>query len=240
VGFAADARAAAHLFSPELSDALTVAGADAHHLARVRRLRPGERVTVADGNGTWRPYDVVAVDRDILELVATGESVREPMLRPALAVAFAITKGSKPELVVRQLTELGADRIRPIFSERSVPRWDERRNASAAVRLGRVAREAAAQCRRARLPVVDEPGALAALAGAPDLVIADRDGPPEPPPGGWTLVVGPEGGLTAAELAPLGDVPRLAVGVHVLRADTAAVAAASVLAARRLSDDHPA
>jgi 16S rRNA (uracil1498-N3)-methyltransferase len=233
VEFAAGSGAAAHVFAPDLDDALAITGPDAHHLARVRRLRAGESVTVADGRGNWRRYDVVGAGSDALSLSAGGPSQLEPRLRPELVVAFAITKGTKPESVVRQLTELGVDRIRPVFSARSVPRWDDRRNARATDRFERVAREAAAQCRRARLPVVDQAVALPALAGEPGLLVAERAGTPDPPAGGWTLVVGPEGGFDPAEVGALGDPPRLAVGAHVLRADTAAIAATALLAARR-------
>jgi 16S rRNA (uracil1498-N3)-methyltransferase len=241
VPFAAASGAAAHVFASALPDQLAITGSDAHHLARVRRLQRSERVTVADGRGAWRAYDVTATDTNRLELAATGPVEHEPPLRPSLVVGFAITKGSKPEAAVRQLTELGVDRIRPSFSARSVPRWDERRAAQAAERLRRVAREAAAQCRRSVVPGVDDLAPLEHLRGAPGLLVADREGAPEPPPGDWTLVVGPEGGLTAAELAALGDPPRLAVGRHVLRADTAVIAAAALLAARRVpADGHPA
>jgi 16S rRNA (uracil1498-N3)-methyltransferase len=233
VEFAASSDAAAHLFAGALPNELTITGADARHLARVRRLGPGDAVTVADGVGAWRRYEIVQARRDRLDLGSAGPPVREPLLRPALAVAFAITKGAKPELVVRQLTELGVDRIRPSYSERSVPRWDDQRAANSLERFRRIASEAAAQCRRATLPVVEEPGPLVELAGDPGLVVADRGGSLSVPDGDWTLVVGPEGGLAAAELATLGEPPRLAIGPHVLRADTAAVVAAAILTTRR-------
>jgi 16S rRNA (uracil1498-N3)-methyltransferase len=236
VEFAASSDAAAHLFATALSNELTITGADARHLARVRRLGTGDVVTVADGDGAWRRYEIVEARRDRLNLANAGPLVHEPVLRPALAVAFAITKGAKPEQVVRQLTELGVDRIRPGYAERSVPRWDDQRAAKAVERFRRIATEAAAQCRRATLPVVEELAPLTDLAGVPGLVVADRGGSSSVPEDDWTLVVGPEGGLDAAELATLGDPPRLAVGPHVLRADTAAVVAAAILTVRRSRD----
>jgi 16S rRNA (uracil1498-N3)-methyltransferase len=230
-----EADASAHTFCDALTDELRIGGDDAHHLVRVRRLQPGEVVTVADGRGAWRRYEVAATLGGALTLASAAPVCTEPPLRPALTVAFAITKRDKPEQVVRQLTELGVDRIRPSFSARAVPRWDDTRATRALDRYTRVAREAAAQCRRARLPVVDTPAPLAALAGAPGLVVADRAGAAAPPEtgDGWTLVVGPEGGLTADELAHLGDPPRLSAGPHVLRADTAAVASAALFVPHR-------
>jgi 16S rRNA (uracil1498-N3)-methyltransferase len=252
--FAAAFPAAAHaLVAPDLLDAglpdtglpdtLLIAGSDGHHLVRVRRLQRGEAVTAADGQGHWRPYLVRDLDDRALTLTATGPSRTEPVPTPGLAVAFALTKGVKPETVVRQLTELGVDEILPVVATRSIARPRAERAGATASRLERVAREAVMQCRRSRLPRIAAVGPLAALAGHPGLVIAERDdlpptNPAEPGPGGWLLVVGPEGGLAPEDLDVLDGtlerpVPRLAVGPHVLRAETAAVAAAAVLSARR-------
>jgi len=239
--FAADAGAAAHVLVPELSDELSVTGDDGHHLARARRLRAGETVTAADGAGAWRPYVVRAATRAGLLLSACREAAIEPALVPALVVAFALTKGAKPDLVVQKATELGADAIVPLYASRSVRRPpDEPRAAAATARLRRIAREAAAQCRRARLPEIADPVPLSSLGGRAGLVVAARDGATpdalvDPPGGEWVLVVGPEGGLDPAELEILGNPPGLAVGPHVLRAETAAVAATAALAVRRRS-----
>jgi len=238
--FAADADAVAHTFVAALDDEVDVGGDDAHHLVRVRRLRAGEVVTAADGGGAWRPYVVTDTGRRDLRLDACGPIAIEPELAPRLVVAFAVTKGSKPELVVQKVTELGADEIVPVRARRSIPRWDRARGETATERLRRVAREAAAQSRRARLPVVGAPVDLASLAGRPGLVVAEREGSRvadigDAPGGEWVLVVGPEGGLEPGERAALGGAPGLALGPHVLRAETAAVAGAAALAGRRRS-----
>ena len=256
--FAAAFPAAAHVLvdtGPDagLPDALVVDGSDGHHLVRVRRLQVGEAVTAADGVGQWRPYLVSGTDNRELTLTATGPSRNEPVPAPGLAVAFALTKGVKPETVVRQLTELGVDEILPVVATRSIVRPRAERVGAVAQRLERVAREAVMQSRRARLPRVAAVAPLAALAGRPGLVIAERGDlastdPPwsdlastdlaDPGVGGWLLVVGPEGGLTPEDLHMLEGtldrrLPRLSVGPHILRAETAAVAAAAVLSARR-------
>ena len=132
-----------------------VGGEDGHHLARVLRLRAGETVTAADGSGVWRPYRVAEVAAAGVQLEAAGDIQQEPAPSPRLAVAFALTKGDKPELVVQKLTELGVDRIVPVLAERSVSRPDPDRAAAAAERWRRIAREAARQCRRATLPAIE-------------------------------------------------------------------------------------
>lgn len=237
----ASAAASAHVFVPELPDRLTLEGDDAHHLSRVLRLRPGEVVTAADGAGRWRPYVLVAGT----ELEATGVEQMEPQLQPRLAVAFALTKGDKPELAVQKLTELGADRILPVLAERSVARPETGRAAAQAERWRRVAREAARQCRRARLPEVADLAGLASLAGHPGLVVAERGGAsPATVVAGCgdelLIVVGPEGGLTDQEVDGLAPVYRLSLGPHILRAETAALAAAAVVAVIRCNSASPA
>jgi 16S rRNA (uracil1498-N3)-methyltransferase len=159
-------------------------------------------------------------------------------------VAFALTKGDKPELVVQKLTELGVDRILPVVAERSVARPDAARAAAALERWRRIAREAARQCRRATLPVVEPLAPLADLAGHPGLVVAERggsaaDGLGAPVDGEILVIVGPEGGLTDGEVDALAPWARLDLGPHILRAETAALAAAALLAARRSASGGP-
>lgn len=237
--FAADTTAVAHLFTDSIDDEIVVDGADGHHLARVRRVRVGEHVTVADGDGAWREYTVVAARRGTLSIAAVGPAHVEPWLAPRLCVAFALTKGTKPEVVARQLTELGIDALMPVIGERSVARRDVVDEARLVERLERVAREASMQSRRARVPEISRPSPLLDLVGRPGLVLADRGGRgsalPEAPPEGWTVLVGPEGGLSTTELEALDRVPRIGVGSHVLRAETAAVAVAALLVAGRES-----
>lgn len=242
MGWPADVPASAHVFvasAADLTDTVEVTGQDGHHLARVLRLRAGEAVTVADGSGAWRPYRVAEVHpAPAVRLEATAGPDREPAPSPQLAVAFALTKGDKPELVVQKLTEFGIDRILPVVAERSVSRPDADRARAAVERWRRIAREAARQCRRATLPIVDEVTPLDGLAGHPGLVVAERGGTAVevlgPPPGGeLVVVVGPEGGLTDDEVKRLGPWARLDLGPHILRAETAALAAAAVLTGRR-------
>jgi 16S rRNA (uracil1498-N3)-methyltransferase len=135
---------------------------DVHHLLDVLRLRPGESVAAGDGRGSWVPCRLAGVpggrgsgqvDPGSV-LVADGPLTTTARLEPALTVAFAPTKGDRPEWVTQKLTELGVDRIVPLRARRSVVRWDGERGRRAVERLRRVAREASAQSRRTWLPEV--------------------------------------------------------------------------------------
>jgi 16S rRNA (uracil1498-N3)-methyltransferase len=235
---AADELAVAHCFVAALDTAVTIDGTDGHHLQRVRRLRVGELVTAADGDGRWRRYVIAGAEPGRLLLRADSDVAREPETTPGVAVAVALTKGAKLETVVAQLTELGVRRIEPVRARRSVVRWDDERSAAAIDRLRTVAREAAMQCRRARVPEVTAVADLATLAGRPGLVVANRGGDPvaalAPPPAGemWTVVVGPEGGFEPGEVEALGPAAAIALSPYVLRAATAPVVAAALLVAR--------
>lgn len=247
-GWAASAGARALLVVDDLDPAepgRTVDGPDGHHLARVRRLTVDERVVVADGDGTWYEARVATAGKDSLALERVGPTTREPEPVPPLTVAFAAAKRDHGAEVTHQLVELGVDRIVPLVARHGVVRWDGAKVAAAVDRLRRVAREAAQQAHRARVPAIDAPATVADLAGRPGIVVADHaaaaagSGSCDPVAqmaageGECVLVVGPEGGFAPEERTALGAAPRLTVGPHVLRSVTAPVAAAAVLLAHR-------
>jgi 16S rRNA (uracil1498-N3)-methyltransferase len=200
--------------------------ADRHHLERVLRLAPGDAVMATDGAGRRRPC---RLGRGGAVAVA-GDVVEEPTATPPLTIAFAVTKGERPELTVQKLTELGIDRIVPLRTARGVARWEGERAARRVARLRRVAREAAMQSERAFLPEVAALTSFAEAAALPGAVLAERGGEPLSlacP----TVLVGPEGGWSEDELAAAEG--RVGLGGPVLRAETAAIAAAAILAALR-------
>jgi 16S rRNA (uracil1498-N3)-methyltransferase len=199
---------------------------DRHHLERVLRVRPGDVVVVSDGAGRWREGTLGTAGA----VEPTGDVASTAKAAPAVTVAFALTKGERPELAVQKLTELGADVIVPFTAARSVVRWDDARAAGHVERLRRVAREASMQCRRAWLPVVEDLSSFAAVTTRPGAAMADAGGGPpslERP----TILVGPEGGWSDDERAC--GLPSVGLGPHVLRAETAAMTAAGLLSALR-------
>lgn len=194
------------------------------HLRRALRLRPGDALVVADGVGGWRPCRLLADG-----VAPDGPVARVDPPQPAITVAVAPPKGERPEWMVAKLTELGVDRIVLLAAERSVVRWDGDRTARHLARLERVARSAAAQSRRCRLPAIEGMRTPGDLVG-PDVALADPDGGPldlRTP----TVLIGPEGGWADGELA-LG-LPRVRLAGGVLRTETAAVAAGALLGGLR-------
>jgi 16S rRNA (uracil1498-N3)-methyltransferase len=215
---------------------------DVHHLGRVLRLRDGEEVIVSDGAGHWARTRWTGGNSQPGALTALcdgagpggdGSVQFEPAPSPQLTVAFAPTKGERPEWVVQKLTELGIDRVVPLVSERSVVRWSGARGQGAVERLRRVAREAAGQCRRVWLPEISEVVRFDALGGlgAPgDVVLAQLSGD-RLRSSHRVVAVGPEGGWSGDELGS--GLPTVGFGLSVLRAETAAVTAAALMVSLR-------
>ncbi len=198
-------------------------------LGRVMRRRVGERFAVFNGrDGEWEA-EIAALER------GSGQATVLRRLRPQRAspdiwLAFAPAKRGAADLAVRQATELGAARILPVITERSVV---DRLNPA---RLGRIAVEAAEQCGRLDAPEIAPLAPLRTLlAEWPPgrLLAACHPGGAAmqagPAPGGFLL--GPEGGFAAAELdafAETGFVRLVDLGPRILRAETAVVAALSM------------
>ena len=204
---------------PQLSEV------DHHHLARVRRVRDGDELILGDGAGRWRTARMAGPSPEV-----TGDAVRVTRAAPPVGVAFALVKAAKPELAVQKLTELGVDLICPFEAARSVVRWDRGKADAAHARLVKVAREAAMQSRQAWLPVVETISGFGSVAARPGAVMAERGGQPpslERP----LILIGPEGGWDETERAA--DLPRVGLSTGVLRAETAAIAAGTLLVALR-------
>jgi 16S rRNA (uracil1498-N3)-methyltransferase len=226
--------AAAQVFVDDL-DALPVTTQDRHHLVEVLRLRPGESVVAADGAGAWRACRFVApagaaVDSVVLE--PDGTVVTAARVEPDVTVAFVPVKGERPEWVVQKLTEAGVDRIVVLESRRAVVRWEGERRVRALDRLRRVAREAAAQSRRPRLPEIVGAADLDALGDllAPVPLALAHFGGASPTLAAPAVAVGPEGGWDPAEVVGR---PLVSLGPQVLRAETAAVAVGLLLCSLR-------
>lgn len=218
-------------------------GDEARHAVSVARVRIGERISIGDGGGTVATGTVTVARPDSVEI--TVEFVRtDDRARPELWLAQALAKGDRDELAVQAATELGVAGVIPWAAERSVSRWEGPKRDKGRARWAAIVREASKQAIRSRLPEVADLASTADLAGlgaerAP-LVVLDPTA--ELPLSALdvagvdriTLVVGPEGGISDAELMRLeaAGARRVRLGSEILRTSTAGPAALAVLNAR--------
>lgn len=214
-------------------ESVEITGDEAHHAARVKRLEPGEPIELLDGHGTVARAEAV-------EIVKLGKKAgwllrarvtaidRRPQPLPRLCLRSAVPKGPRLESLIDQLSQVGVASWSPLHCSRSVvdPREGK------LDRLSRVTLEAAKQSGRAWAMTIG-PGRSLRTSAGPGVILADASGDPYQPTGDeeLTLLVGPEGGWTEAEL----DAARAAgaritgFGRHVMRIETAAVVAAGIV-----------
>ncbi|MEB3049177.1 16S rRNA (uracil(1498)-N(3))-methyltransferase [Mycolicibacter sp. MYC123] len=227
---------------PEVGGVAVVEGDAGFHAATVRRIRPGEHLTLGDGAGVLADCQVEEAGRDGLRArVVERREVAPPA--PPVTVVQALPKSERSELAIELATEAGADAFIAWQAERCVARWDGPRADKGLRRWAAVARAAAGQSRRAWVPPVDgvlgTPELVAWVrsqvsAGATVLVLHDAAGaglPDMSAARAVALVVGPEGGITQAELTALTDAGAVAarLGPTVLRTSTAAAVALGAL-----------
>lgn len=218
---------------------LTLEGPEGVHAAKVRRIRIGESIRIADGHGRFADCVVTSVATRSLVAEVRNHGFEQPRL-PEIVVVQAIPKIDRATLAVELLTEVGVDVIYPWSAANCVARWeDAAKRAKGVARWQQTAREAAKQSRRSRVPLVEQPVNLAnivtmcatseviVLHESAKLLIDDQPAPSDR----VTVVVGPEGGINPAELAQLAAagarIRRL--GPEVMRTSSAAFAAVAIL-----------
>jgi 16S rRNA (uracil1498-N3)-methyltransferase len=209
---------------------------EAHHLTRVRRVPVGAQIVAFDGQGSAWVCRLTDAGKSHATL-RTEQQIAEGGERngPELCLAAAVPKGDRFDWIVEKATELGVDRLIPLTCERSVvePR------ATKLDRLRRAVVEACKQCGRNRLMEIDDLmplDTLLASLGPNDLgLFADQGGVAAATcfdaanlPARVIVGIGPEGGWTERERTSARNAGWRSIGLgpHILRIETAALAAA--------------
>jgi 16S rRNA (uracil1498-N3)-methyltransferase len=212
------------------------------HLLKVLRLRPGAVLRVFNGTGNEFAATVVG-DTDGLAHVDLGIYHDLPRESPlAIHLGMGIAKGERMDWIVQKAVELGAAAIAPLFTERSEVRLTAERVDKKHRHWQQIAVSACEQCGRNRLPFIAKPHSLSAwLAKAPmPGLVLDPDATLSlgriaiTAPAQLSLLIGPEGGLTATEIrtATTAGFTAVSLGPRILRTETAPLAAISILQAR--------
>lgn len=221
-----------------------ITGDDAHHLLRVMRAQPGDEVIVSDGRERearvrLRTLEKDGATADIIEWLPLD---REPAVE--VWIAQSLPKGDKMETVIQKGTEIGAARFIPFVSERTVVQLDAKKESKRLERWQKIAKEAAEQAHRNRVPEVEPVHTWKALLGRIGeadkalLCYEKQDGQTlrrvirealgEAAGRGnvrLLLLIGPEGGFSEAEVAAAEASGCAAVGLgkRILRTETAAM-----------------
>lgn len=239
--------------SPITQKFVALAGDEGHHLARVMRAKPGDRIVLFDGGGAEFDAQVTSVGRTSVDLEVLERREVDRECSFAITLGVALPKGDRQRFLVEKAVELGVGRLVPLETRRGVAQP----TASALERLERAVIEASKQCGRNRLMEVAEPvEAQQHFADAPSdtlRLLAHPGGEPlarvmrsgvffgpsshdsqrlegdAPRAVGIYLAVGPEGGFTDEEAAAATSANWRSVdlGPRIVRVETAALALAA-------------
>ena len=225
-----------------LREIITVGGEDARHLMYSMRAKKGDTIVVADKDGRQALMEMVDFSAREITLRLLEEVNEESKPHFAVTLAQCVLKADKMDMVVQKATELGVSCIVPIISHNVVVRLDTAKAAARLERWQKIAREAAGQCGRDDLPKILPVTTLSAFMS--DLtygtlifcceterehslrsrirLISHTD---------TAVLIGAEGGFTPQETEMITAAGGLSVtmGKRILRAETAAVAALSIL-----------
>ena len=227
---------------PTVGEVIELTGDEGRHAVSVKRTSVGEQIELVDGHGTRAVITVTGVSgKDRLTGVVDC-AANEPASRPTVTVIQALPKAARSELTVDLLTQAGADVIVPWQAGRSVANWGKKQDKGLA-KWRAAARAAAKQSRRSRIPeitpVADQAAVVALIQAAPLALMLHEDATgkitdqPVAQVDSVVLIIGPEGGISPAELDAFitaGAHP-VRLGPEVLRTASAGMVALAALGA---------
>ena len=238
------------------AEGLRLTGDEARHCAQVTRHKAGDTVVLFDGAGRKAEARIEVLGKTEVLLTLLGEQQMPPPSHP-VTLLQAVTKGDTFERIIEKAVELGVQRIIPVITERTIVRLELREAAKKHQKWQRLVLEACKQCGQAWLPEILMPGTLEAAlehaAGVSTRLVASLHPQAAPlralwPPAavmqeatGFAVMIGPEGDLSGREHAQMeaqGWHP-WSLGPLVLRSETAAVCALSILSYELHSSTHP-
>lgn len=215
---------------------------EAKHAAQVLRMQPGEEAYVVDEGGRRFLAEMQQVSKTACSALLK-EELPDNEAPVRITLYQGLPKADKLDFVVQKLTELGAAKIVPVKMERCVVKLDEKDGKKRQDRLSKIAREAAKQCKRGCAIEVAMPQTWKQLKDAMikhDLLLVPWEDAAgfglkaahamKPEAKDIGIVVGPEGGMSAAEIAAIEELgaKQITLGPRILRTETAAVAACAM------------
>lgn len=226
-----------------VGDTFTLSGAEAKHASVVRRMSAGEAIQLTNGRGLRIRGTVASSAQEFVVIKVSGKQL-EPKPTVELVLVQALAKGDRDELAIQAATELGVTAVVPWQADRCVSRWEGSKVSKGIARWQQIVLEAAKQALRVWVPTVHEPVSTKQFAdlvsGYSQVLVLDPTAEMGltsvdlAAQGQVAIVVGPEGGISNAELSLLerAGATRIHLGVNILRTSTAGMAAISALQAK--------
>ena len=222
---------------------MSIQGQDAHHISRVLRMQIGDSfiVVASDGSAGIAKINSIVVDKVVIALQQTIVEDKETSLNVYLAQG--LPKSDKMDYIVQKAVELGVRGVYPMDAEHSVVQYDQAKQDKRRERWQKIASEAAKQCGRAVIPIVEPIRNLATILASLDaetVILMLYEGQTaqglkqalaEHRAKNYLLLVGPEGGFSAKEVAVCQKHGACIVtlGPRILRTETAALAGVSIV-----------
>lgn len=219
---------------------LTLEPGPSQHLSRVLRMSTGQALNLFDGEGNEFAAEILRADKRAVSVRLGPRQERDLESPLALELGIGISRGDRMDWVLQKATELGVQRLVPLFTERTEVKLKGERAAKKQQHWQQVITSACEQCGRNRLPELAPPATFGQWLGEcralRRFVLHHRaqPGAGAGAPDSVALAVGPEGGLSDAEIdaAEQAGFEALALGPRVLRTETAPLAAIAILQAR--------
>ncbi len=225
------------------NDQVTLRGQDVTHIRTVLRLKPGDNIYVMDGIGNRYCVCLTHIQREeVLGKILSKDDVgtQSPL---TIHMGQALLKGNKFDDIISKAVELGVHSLTPLITERCVVKLKPIDLAKKSVRWQKIALEAAKQCRRTVVPVVETGQFLDAffqkckehelkiMFWENEKATRIKNLAVQKSPGNVAVVIGPEGGFTEAEvkMAQEYGFKIVSLGPRILRAETAPIAVLAIL-----------
>jgi len=225
-----------------------ITGDDARHITKVMRGRLGDQLIVSDGVSREAVVEIESIEAGSVAavVVETLEMTQEPRLQ--VSIAQSLPKGDKMETVIQKCTEIGAVSFVPFLSERTIVQYDAKKEGKRLERWRKIAKEAAEQAHRNRVPSVEQPlswkNLLASFSGYDAIYFCyekehgsqlrdmlkpfvEQALPELGSKASLLLVIGPEGGFSEEESRAAEEAGAVSVGLgkRILRCETAGMTA---------------
>lgn len=145
------------------NDRVFIKDEDAKHISKVMRMQPGDNIICCDNNGRSAVCEILDLGGNVVEAHAVNELESDSEMPVSVTIAQGLPKADKLEFIVQKGTELGASTFFPFSADRSVAKWDDRKAVKKKERLEKIAKEAAEQSHRSKIPEIINPGSFSDL-----------------------------------------------------------------------------